>query len=195
MSLLSIEALRGGYTFAPSPAEGSSAYERVKKASGLANPDPYTCEVYDHASMVLMTMAYAKATTGQALKDNIRKVCQGGGKAVDNAVDGIKAIMASEKVDYAGASGPCDFDEKGDILDCKFRYEQIKGGKGIVTLALVSHFWPLPDPAKSLKMLQRHEAKRAEFGGELCQRDIAHWPRRSGTSSSRCSTSRPPAGA
>ena len=44
---------------------------------------------------------------------------------------------------------------------------------GIVTLALVSHFWPLPEPAKSLEMLQRHEAERAEFGGELCQRDMA----------------------
>ncbi len=54
---------------------------------------------------------------------------QGGGKAVDNAVDGIKAIAAGEKVDYTGASGPCDFDDKGDILDCKFRYEQIKSGK------------------------------------------------------------------
>ncbi|HEY6717533.1 MAG TPA: ABC transporter substrate-binding protein, partial [Reyranella sp.] len=62
-------------------------------------------------------------------KDNIRKVTQGGGKAVDNAADGIKAISAGEKVDYAGASGPCDFDDKGDIIDGKFRYEQIQSGK------------------------------------------------------------------
>ncbi len=79
--------------------------------------------------MVLMAMAQAKDTTGVAIKDNVRKICQGGGKAVDNAVDGIKAISAGEKVDYTGASGPCDFDEKGDILSCKFRYEQIKSGK------------------------------------------------------------------
>jgi len=123
------EVVEGVYTFAPSPAEGSGAYEQVKKVSGLAVPDPYTCQVYDHTNMVLMAMAQAKATTGVAIKDNIRKVCQGGGKAVDNAVDGIKAIAAGEKVDYTGASGPCDFDEKGDILGCKFRYEQIKGGK------------------------------------------------------------------
>ena len=36
--------------------------------------------------------------------------------------------------------------------------------EGIVTLALVSHFWPLPEHAKLLEMLQRHEAKRAELG-------------------------------
>jgi len=123
------EVVEGVYNFAPSPAEGSSAYERVKAAVGSANPDPYTSQVYDHTNMVLMAMALAKATTGTAIKDNIRGISQGGGKAVDNAVDGLKAIAAGEKIDYAGASGPCDFDEKGDILDCKFRYEQIKAGK------------------------------------------------------------------
>ena len=123
------EVVEGIYTYAPSVAEGSNALERVKKMSGLANPDPYTSQVYDHTNMVLMAMALAKATTGTAIKDNIRGISQGGGKAVDNAVDGLKAIAAGEKIDYAGASGPCDFDEKGDILDCKFRYEQIKAGK------------------------------------------------------------------
>ncbi len=123
------EVVEGVYTYSPSPAEGDPAYERAKKLSGSANPDPYTCQVYDHINMVLMAITQAKAATGVAVKDNIRKVSQGGGKAVDNAVDGIKAIAAGEKVDYAGASGPCDFDDKGDIVDCKFKFEQIKGGK------------------------------------------------------------------
>src|SRR6185436_8006197 len=123
------EVVEGVYTFAPSPAEGSGAYDRVKAAVGSANPDPYTCQVYDHTNLVLMSMALGKAATGEAIKENIRKVTQGGGKPVDNAVDGLKAIAAGEKVDYSGASGPCDFDDKGDILDCKFRYEQIKAGK------------------------------------------------------------------
>ena len=123
------EVVEGVYTYAPSVAEGSGALERVKKMSGLSDPDPYTSQVYDHVNMVLMAMAAAKATTGTAIKDNIRKISQGGGKLVDNAVNGLKAIASGEKVDYTGASGPCDFDERGDILDCKFRYEQIKGGK------------------------------------------------------------------
>jgi branched-chain amino acid transport system substrate-binding protein len=123
------EVVENIYTFAPSPAEGSTAFERAKKASGSPNPDPYTSQVYDHASMVLLAMAEAKATTGEAIRGSIRKICMGGGKAVDNAAEGIKLIAAGQKVDYTGASGPCDFDEKGDILDCKFRYEQIKAGK------------------------------------------------------------------
>ena len=123
------EVVEGVYTFAPSPAEGSAAFDRVKALSGLTNPDPYTSQVYDHINMVLLSIAVAKEASGVAIKDNIRKVTQGGGKSVDNAVDGLKAIAAGEKVDYTGASGPCDFDDKGDILDCKFRYEQIKSGK------------------------------------------------------------------
>jgi branched-chain amino acid transport system substrate-binding protein len=123
------EVVEGVYTYSPSPAEGSGAYEKVKAAVGSANPDPYTCQVYDHVNLVLLAIANAKAATGEAIKDNIRKSAQGGGKSVDNAVDGIKAIAAGEKIDYSGASGPCDFDDKGDILDCKFRYDQVKSGK------------------------------------------------------------------
>ena len=55
-----------------------------------------------------------------------RKSAQGGGKSVDNAV---KAIAAGEKVDYTGAGSCCWIHDKGDILDCKFRYDQVKSGK------------------------------------------------------------------
>jgi branched-chain amino acid transport system substrate-binding protein len=123
------EVVEGVYAYSPSPAEGSAAYENVKKSIGVTSPDPYTCQVYDHVNLVLLAIAQAKVATGEAIKDNIRKVAQGGGKTVDNVVDGLKAIAAGEKVDYTGASGPCDFDDKGDIVDCKFRYDQIKAGK------------------------------------------------------------------
>lgn len=123
------EAVEGVYTLAPSPSEGSTAHEKLIKLIGNDHPDTYTCQIYDHINLILMAIAAAKDTTGEAIRDNIRKVSQGGGKAVDNALDGIKLITAGEKVDYDGASGPCDFTDKGDILDCKFRYEQVKDGK------------------------------------------------------------------
>ena len=84
------EIVEGVYTYSPSPAEGSAAYEKVKAAVGSANPDPYTCQLYDHVNLVLLAIANAKAATGEAIKDNIRKSAQGGGKAVDNAVDGTQ---------------------------------------------------------------------------------------------------------
>jgi branched-chain amino acid transport system substrate-binding protein len=122
------------FTISPSPAEGSKAYERLVKLIGVASPDPYTTQIYDQINLVLMAIAIAGDASGTAIKDAVRKVSQGqGGAKVDNAVDGLKAIAAKQPVDYDGASGPCDFDAIGDIIDSKFRYEQVQGGK----LALV----------------------------------------------------------
>jgi branched-chain amino acid transport system substrate-binding protein len=48
---------------------------------------------------------------------------------VYSAVEGLKALAAGKEINYEGASGPCDFTDIGDIIDCKFRYQQIAGGK------------------------------------------------------------------
>jgi branched-chain amino acid transport system substrate-binding protein len=123
------EVTEGIYTLAPSPAQGSGGFARVQRIVGNQNPDPYTCQIYDQANLVLMAMAVGRDGTGQAIHDNIRKVSQGGGERVDNALDGLRAIAAGKKVDYDGASGPCDFTDAGDITDCKFRYEQVRDGR------------------------------------------------------------------
>ncbi|POR49973.1 ABC transporter substrate-binding protein [Bosea psychrotolerans] len=118
------------FMISPSPAEGSKAYEKLVKLIGVASPDPYTTQIYDHINLVLMAIAIAGDASGSAIKDNIRKVSQApGGAKIDNAVDGLKAIAAKQAVDYDGASGPCDFTEIGDISDSKFRYEQVQSGK------------------------------------------------------------------
>ena len=130
------DVAEGVYTIAPSSAEDSPALKRVTEIAKTPNPDPYTAQVYDQINLVLMAMAQAKDASGQAVKDAVRQVSQGGGRKVTGAVEGLKAIAAGEKVDYEGASGPCDFTEKGDITDAQFRYEQVKGGK--ITLVKVA---------------------------------------------------------
>ena len=124
------ETVEKAYTISPSPAEGSTAYQRLVKLIGVASPDPYTTQIYDQINLILMTIALTGETSGTAIRDNVRKVSQApGGKKVDNVLDGLKAIAAKEAVDYDGASGPCDFTETGDIADCQFRYEQVRKGK------------------------------------------------------------------
>jgi branched-chain amino acid transport system substrate-binding protein len=118
------------YMISPSPAEGSRAYEKLVKLIGVASPDPYTTQIYDHINMVLMAIALGGDSSGEAIKNNLRKVSQTpGGVKIDSALDGLKAIAAKQAVDYDGASGPCDFTDIGDISDSKFRYEQVQGGK------------------------------------------------------------------
>lgn len=118
------------YTIAPSAAEGSPAYKHLTESTGIAVPDPYTTQVYDQATLVLLAMAAAGHAGGDAIKDTIRTVSQAqGGTAVTNVTDGLKAIAAKQPINYDGASGPCDFTPTGDITDSRFRYDQVRDGK------------------------------------------------------------------
>ena len=124
------ETLENVYTIGSSPAVGAESYKRLLRLLKADSLDPYSCQIYDHASLVLMSIAKAKQATGTGIKDAIRAATHAvGGKVVDNAVDGIKAINAGQPIDYSGASGSCEFTEKGDVVNTFFRYEQIKGGK------------------------------------------------------------------
>lgn len=123
------EVVEGIYTIAPSPAEGSAAYTTLVDLIGVPAPDPYTTQIYDQMNLVLLAIAAAGASSGEAIRDHIRDVSQGGGTEVIAAVPGLEALGKAEKIDYSGASGPCDFTDIGDILDCQFRYEQVADGQ------------------------------------------------------------------
>ena len=126
---LPADVCEGIYTLSPSSDSSSLAYKRVVEITKTASPDPYSCQIYDHVSMIVLAMASAKSTSGEAIREHIRRVSQGGGEKVESALAGLKLLAAGKKIDYAGASGPCDFTDVGDITDSKFRYEQVKGGK------------------------------------------------------------------
>jgi len=123
------EVTEGTYIVQPSADVGSKAYELVAKRLGITNPDTYECQATDWMSLVALTIGKAKEATGTALRDNVRKVSQGAGTKIYTAVDGLKLLARGEEVNYEGASGPCDFTDIGDIIDCKFRYDKVEGGK------------------------------------------------------------------
>jgi branched-chain amino acid transport system substrate-binding protein len=126
-------AVDGTFSIAPSSAEGSKGFENLVKLTGIANPDPYTAQVYDQVNLVILAMAQAGDSSGTAIRDTLRKVSQApGGLVVENAPEGLAAIAAKKPIAYQGASGPCKFTEKGDISDSKFRYEQVKDGKSVL---------------------------------------------------------------
>jgi branched-chain amino acid transport system substrate-binding protein len=94
----------------------------------MQDVDPYSSQTYDHANLMILGAAAAGQAQGTAIRDHLRKISQGGGDSVDNAVDGLKLLAAGKKIDYTGASGPCDFTDIGDITGTKFRYERVKKG-------------------------------------------------------------------
>ena len=123
------EATEGLYTVQPSADVDSPAHALAAKRLGISDPDSYESQATDWISLVLLTIAKAKEATGAALRDNVRKISQGQGTKVYSAVEGLKALAGGKEINYEGASGPCDFTDIGDIIDCKFRYQQIAGGK------------------------------------------------------------------
>jgi branched-chain amino acid transport system substrate-binding protein len=129
LAALPTEVTDGVYTIAPSPSIDSNAYKRLARALGVETPDPYSAQTHDHVSLVCLAVAKAREATGTAIRDNVRKISQGAGTKVDSAVDGLKLLAQGKEINYEGASGPCDFNEIGDILDTKFRYEQAEKGK------------------------------------------------------------------
>ena len=124
------EVTDGTYTATPSPAVESAGYKRLAKVLGTDDLDPYSCQCHDHNSLVVLSIAHAKGeATGTAIKDHVRSISQGNGIKVDNAVEGLKLLAQGKAINYEGASGPCDFTDIGDILDCKIRFDQAQGGK------------------------------------------------------------------
>lgn len=118
----------GLVAFAPSPDVGSPAYARVKAILGH-EPDPYSCQTYDHISLAILAMAKAGAASGQAIHDNVRAIGGPAGVKVNSALEGLKLLADGKQVNYEGASGPCEFTPTGDISGCKFRFDMVEKGK------------------------------------------------------------------
>ncbi|MDO9502703.1 ABC transporter substrate-binding protein [Falsiroseomonas sp.] len=122
------EVTNGLTTFQPSPDLNSPAFTRLKAAFGNTEVDPYSAQVHDHATMAILAAAQGGEATGTVIRENVRKISQGDGEKVDNVTDGLRLIAAGRAVNFEGASGPCEFDDRGDIRGTKFRYEVAEGG-------------------------------------------------------------------
>ncbi|HTI47576.1 MAG TPA: ABC transporter substrate-binding protein [Casimicrobiaceae bacterium] len=126
------EVTEGVITVQPSSDISSPAYELAKKRLGVAEPDSYETQATDWASLVTLAIAKANAATGTAIHDTVRKISQGNGTKVYSAVEGLKLLAQGKDINYEGASGPCDFTDIGDIIDCKFRYNKATDGKFVL---------------------------------------------------------------
>lgn len=123
------EVTNGVITWQPSPDVQSGAFRRLQTRFGNVEVDPYSAQTHDHATLAILAAAQAGEATGLAIRDNVRRISAGGGEVVDNVTDGLRAIAAGRAVNFDGASGPVDFDERGDIRGTKFRYERAAGGR------------------------------------------------------------------
>lgn len=125
------EAAEGIYNYGPAPDFGSPSYAIVEKLLGIKDPDPYVCQSFDHINLVALALAAGKEYSGTGIKANIRKIANRPGVVVHTFEEGMAQLKKGQKINYEGVSGPCDFDEKGDVIKTQFLVAQVKRGKFI----------------------------------------------------------------
>jgi ABC-type branched-subunit amino acid transport system substrate-binding protein len=123
------EVSEGVLTGTPSADVDSNAFKLAADRLGVQEVDGFQAQATDWASLTALTIGKSKDSSGVAMKENIRKISQGDGQKVYSAVEGLKLLAEGKEINYEGASGPCDFNEIGDITRCRFRYTQVKKGK------------------------------------------------------------------
>jgi branched-chain amino acid transport system substrate-binding protein len=124
------EATEGVYVYYAATSNVAGAVDKLKSILKIDQLDAYTAQTYDHANLVLLALAAGKGeASGTVVRDNVRNVSQGGGEKVGFAVEGAKLLAEGKKINYEGASGPCEFNELGDITDVVTSFDVVKDGK------------------------------------------------------------------
>lgn len=104
----------------------------VKRFKEAVGSDPsgnyYASCAYDMVqSLALAIQAAGPTADNVAIAKALREVSNPPGKVVWSFAEGKKLLMAGEKINYEGASGPLDFDEKGDVKAI-FKLSVVKNG-------------------------------------------------------------------
>ena len=105
LDALPADLVDGLVSYAPTPDLGSPAYARVTTILG-SEPDPYSAQIYDHISLIALSIGQAKSAEGKAIRDTVRAVGDAAGTKVTNAVDGLKLIADGRARELRGRLRP-----------------------------------------------------------------------------------------
>lgn len=113
--------LNGSIGTTPQAVAESEAYQSFVKAYetkfGELPPKPYIDTAYDAMMLIALAMEKAGSTEGPAVRDALREVANSPGTEIRTGewAKALTAIKAGEDIDYIGASGSLEFDDKGDV--------------------------------------------------------------------------------
>ena len=103
--------------------------ERFKKAVGAELADNFwPAQVHDQINLLALAIESAKSVEGKVLAEHMLKVAKGPGTEVYDFASGAALLRKGEKINYQGASGPCDFSDEHNVVT-DFAVWEIHGGK------------------------------------------------------------------
>ena len=95
---------------------------QVKKAYGKSmQSTSYAAESYDAMNVIALASAQAKSTDGTKIRDNLKKVSEGGTKCTSFKAC-YKLIKDGKDIDYEGESGPINFNSNGDVTKASISF-------------------------------------------------------------------------
>jgi branched-chain amino acid transport system substrate-binding protein len=113
--------LKGLHFTSPVPVPNTSALAKFEKNYSAvyktAENKPYIENTYDAVMMTALAIEQAGSIDRTKIRDAMRIICCAPGEMIEPG-EWAKAkadIDAGTKIHYLGASGPCDFDENGDV--------------------------------------------------------------------------------
>ncbi|MBV9782727.1 MAG: ABC transporter substrate-binding protein [Acidisphaera sp.] len=118
---LGAEVLEGLIVVDAVPDAGSAAFKTFDAAYRAATGNPGSSNIYAamcYDMVAVLTLAMQKAgpsADNAAIAQVIPEVANPPGQAVSSFAEGRKLLQAGQKINYEGASGPIDFDERGDV--------------------------------------------------------------------------------
>lgn len=116
------DAFEGSYGTAPSAPDSPHAAtfrEMYRQETGEPLDDPFAPFAFDAAAIIALAIEHADSEDPTDIRDSLRQVANPPGKEVGPAdlADALEMIRNGEAVNYTGAAGEHDFDERGDVLN------------------------------------------------------------------------------
>jgi ABC-type branched-subunit amino acid transport system substrate-binding protein len=134
MEILGAKALEGVYGETPANALGSPAYSYFeKKYVEHMNEETvswFTPNMYDAVNIFALAIQAGGKADGKTISENVRKVANPPGVKVYSYAEALAHLLKGNEINYEGASGPCDFDEFGNVVG-NSRIQQGQNGKWV----------------------------------------------------------------
>ncbi|AEN05818.1 Extracellular ligand-binding receptor [halophilic archaeon DL31] len=123
------EKLEGSYAIGPlSAGDRYEQFADAYRAASDGEPQPFTAEAYDAMNIIALAAAAAGENTSAGIAENLIDVSAPDGTMVSDFVSGVEALDNGDGIDYEGASGPVNMDEKGNVRSPFGRYKSDGSG-------------------------------------------------------------------
>ena len=92
-------------------------------------PGVFTSQSYDSTAIGILANAAAGENSGQAVRDQMRRIANPGGTEIgpQNFVEGVEMAANGEDINYQGASSATNFDQNGDPASAAYAIWEFEG--------------------------------------------------------------------